>query len=322
MIRLTQRQITNGVFGLVTIGLFLLFVNNMIVPDPPVPPFDSFIAVLVFGGIWVAYWRGWRYAEAALIIGVTLLAMFGIPQETITDFVPSALVAPAIALVIASPLWVGVSAAAVFVAVGIRAGGMGDYVDPLTLTTTGMVVGAMMLSRLAVDNVHRLEAARREAEAESARAEAERSRAEAQASELEQRNAEQQRLLELVATLETPTIAVAEGVLLAPIVGALDSRRAQALTSRLLHEVGTQRARQVILDIAGVTAVDTQVAQALIQSAQALRLLGCAVTITGISPTVATTLTHLGIALDEVTTARSPREVLAISARAPLELPR
>ncbi|MFN8476378.1 MAG: STAS domain-containing protein [Kouleothrix sp.] len=54
----------------------------------------------------------------------------------------------------------------------------------------------------------------------------------------------------------------------------------------------------IVLDIAGVTIVDTQVAKALLQSAQALRLLGCTVTITGISSIVATTLTHLGIALD------------------------
>lgn len=128
--------------------------------------------------------------------------------------------------------------------------------------------------------------------------------------DLELRNAEQQRLLELVATLETPMIALAEGVLLAPIVGALDSRRAQTLTTRLLQEVGVRRTRQVVLDIAGVTIVDTQVAKALLQSAQALRLLGCTVTITGISSIVATTLTHLGIALDGIEIARSPQAVL------------
>ncbi len=311
MIRLTQRQINHGVFGLVTIGLFLLFVHNVIVPDPPVPPLESCVAVLVFGGIWAAYWRGWRYAESSLIIGVTLLTMFGIPQETISDFVPSVLVVPAIALVIASPIWVGVSAAVVFVTVGIRAGGMGDYIDPLILTTAGVVVGAMMLSRMAIDNTQRLAQAKHEAEQAQLHAEAERSRAERQANELAQRNDEQQHLLELVALLETPTIAVADGFLLAPIVGVLDSRRAQALTSRLLHEVSAQRTQQVILDIAGVTAVDTQVAHALLQTAQALHLLGCTVTITGISATVAATLMHLGIGLNGVNIARSPQEVLA-----------
>lgn len=99
-------------------------------------------------------------------------------------------------------------------------------------------------------------------------------------------------------------------MLLAPIVGALDTRRAQALTSRLLHDVNDQRTHRVILDIAGVTAVDTQVAQSLLQTAQALRLLGCQVTITGITAAVAATLTYLDIALSGVATARSPEEVL------------
>lgn len=168
----------------------------------------------------------------------------------------------------------------------------------------------MILSRLAIDNVQRLEAAKREAEAERARAETERVRAEQQAEQLTQRNAEQERLIELVATLETPTITVADGVLLAPIVGTLDSRRAQALTTRLLEHVSAQRIQRVILDIAGVSTVDTQVAQAILRTAQALSLLGCHVTITGISATIAMLLTHLNISLDSVTIARSPKEAL------------
>ena len=113
------------------------------------------------------------------------------------------------------------------------------------------------------------------AEQARARAEADRVIAEQQSRELAQRNTEQERLLELVATLEIPTIALADSVLLVPILGTLDSRRAQALIGRLLQEASEQRAQQVILDITGVTAVDTQVAQALLQMTQALGLLGC-----------------------------------------------
>jgi anti-anti-sigma regulatory factor len=127
---------------------------------------------------------------------------------------------------------------------------------------------------------------------------------------LVQQNIEQQRLLDLVTTLEVPAIQLAEGLLFTPIVGTLDSRRAQALTSRLLREVHTHRARQVIIDISGVVEVDTQVAHALLHTAQALRLLGCSVTLTGISATVATTITQLGISLDGLNTAHSPQEVL------------
>lgn len=308
--QLTQRQIDHGVFGVVTVGLFLLLVNNALSPVPAVPVLDSLVAVLVFGGIWAAYWRGWKYARVLFVIGLTLLTIFGIPQASIQDFAPSVFVVPAITLVLSSPLWVMLSSVAIFVGLAIRAGGAGDYTDPLNLIVSGMVIGAMILSRLAVDNAQHLEEARREAEQARARAEADRTFAEQQSSELAQRNAEQQRLLELVATLETPTIAVADGVLLAPLVGTLNSRRTQALIGRLLQEASEQRARQIILDITGVTAVDTQVAHALLQMTQALGLLGCHVTITGISATVATTLTHLGVDLEGVTTARSPQEAL------------
>jgi anti-anti-sigma regulatory factor/Na+-transporting methylmalonyl-CoA/oxaloacetate decarboxylase gamma subunit len=126
----------------------------------------------------------------------------------------------------------------------------------------------------------------------------------------------EQRQRELVATLETPTVAVGDGVLLAPIIGTIDSARAQQITSRLLGDIAAQRVNLLIIDIAGVTLVDTAVAKALIETIQAVRLLGCAVVLTGITASVATTLTHLGIALEGVQTLRSPQDVLMTLASA------
>jgi rsbT co-antagonist protein RsbR len=120
----------------------------------------------------------------------------------------------------------------------------------------------------------------------------------------------EQRQRELVATLETPTVAVGDGVLLAPIIGTIDSARAQLITTRILHDIAAQRVSLLIIDIAGVTLVDTAVAKALIETIQAVRLLGCAVVLTGITASVATTLTQLGIALDGIQTLRSPQDVL------------
>jgi methyl-accepting chemotaxis protein len=128
--------------------------------------------------------------------------------------------------------------------------------------------------------------------------------------ELVQQNSEQRRLLELVEELETPAIPLAEGLLFAPLVGTMDSRRAQTITARLLQEVHMKRTRHVILDITGVVTVDTQVAHALIHMVQALRLLGCKVTMTGISAEIAATLTQLGIKLDGIHTVHSPQDVL------------
>lgn len=83
--------------------------------------------------------------------------------------------------------------------------------------------------------------------------------------------------------------------------------------------MSVRRAHHVIIAIRGAIAVDTQVVEALLQTAQALELLGCQVTLTGISPTLALTLTRLGTPLDKLRTERSPQEALAgVYAPAPL----
>ncbi|ABU59894.1 STAS domain-containing protein [Roseiflexus castenholzii] len=311
MIRLTQRQINHGVFGLLN-GLALIAIGFSIFPTPQWHAIIPVLAGLAFGSsLWFAYWRGWEPARPLLILLLTVIVALGTAETFIaTRFNHTLYTIPALALVLTGPVWVAGSALTLLVAFAIRGGG-GPYLNPFELLTFVLVIGGMIFSRLAVDNAQRLEAAKREAEEARTRAEQRERDLAAQAEELAQRNVEQQRLLELVSALETPTIALAESVLLAPIVGALDTRRAQALTTRLLNDASAQRAQHVILDISGVTAVDTQVAQALIQTARALSLIGCRVTLTGISATVAMTLTNLGVALESIHTVRSPQEALA-----------
>jgi len=175
-----------------------------------------------------------------------------------------------------------------------------------------MIIGGMILARLVTDTAHR-SVQEHAGRAEEARAHAERQAQElAEANELMTEQLDQQsQLLDLVVTLETPVVPLAEGMLLAPIVGHMDSRRAEMLTKRLLQEASTQRARLVVLDIAGVSIVDTAVAKSLLQTVQALRLLGCEVTLSGISASVAMALIHLGVSLEDVRTVRSPQEALA-----------
>jgi methyl-accepting chemotaxis protein len=102
--------------------------------------------------------------------------------------------------------------------------------------------------------------------------------------------------------LSTPLIPVADGVVIMPLVGALDTQRAQQVMDVLLNGVEQYRAHTAILDVTGVLVVDTQVATMLIQSAQAVRLLGARVVLTGIQPQMAQTLVQLGIDLRAVVT--------------------
>jgi anti-anti-sigma regulatory factor len=194
---------------------------------------------------------------------------------------------------------------------GVRTGWSGPYLDVLNLLVYAIVVGLMLLARAILSTTaQQAEAARQQAEEARMRAESlVESLAEANAAQQTQLE-EQRRLLALVATLETPAIALADGVLFAPIVGYVDSRRASALMQRLLEAAHSEHVHHVIIDISGVTTVDSMVAKAIVDTAQALKLLGCDVTLSGISSKVALTLTQQGIAISDVATVRSPQEAL------------
>lgn len=97
--------------------------------------------------------------------------------------------------------------------------------------------------------------------------------------------------------LSTPVIPINDDVLIMPLIGELDSQRVEQMQSVLLDSLQAQHAAVVILDLTGVPQVDTQVASALIQAAQAVRLLGAEAVLTGIRPELAQTIIGLGIDL-------------------------
>jgi anti-anti-sigma factor len=98
-----------------------------------------------------------------------------------------------------------------------------------------------------------------------------------------------------VRELSAPVIPVLPGVVIAPLIGSLDSNRATLFADNVLGMVERERARQVIFDITGVPLVDTQVAQVLLQTAAAVRLLGARPLLVGIRPEVAQTIISLGL---------------------------
>jgi rsbT co-antagonist protein RsbR len=102
--------------------------------------------------------------------------------------------------------------------------------------------------------------------------------------------------------LGTPIIPISAGVVAMPLIGSIDSQRAQLIIETLLQGVGETRAHTAILDVTGVQVVDTQVANALLRAAQAVKLLGAQVIITGIRPEVAQTLVGLGLDLSGIIT--------------------
>ena len=104
-----------------------------------------------------------------------------------------------------------------------------------------------------------------------------------------------------LAELSTPLIPINERIVVMPLIGSVDSRRAQQVLDALLRGIAASGVQVAILDITGVPVVDTQVANTLIRAAQSVKLLGAQVMLTGIRPEVAQTLVGLGAELPIVT---------------------
>jgi rsbT co-antagonist protein RsbR len=102
--------------------------------------------------------------------------------------------------------------------------------------------------------------------------------------------------------LSTPVLQVRERLLILPIIGVLDRPRAQQLTDQLLRGIRTHRAKVVVIDITGVPDVDEEVANHLVQTVDASRLMGAAVIITGLSSEIAQTLVTIGVDLSKMNT--------------------
>jgi rsbT co-antagonist protein RsbR len=105
-----------------------------------------------------------------------------------------------------------------------------------------------------------------------------------------------------IAEISTPVIRVWDGILALPIIGTLDSARTQIVMENLLQEIVETGSSIAILDISGVPAVDSLVAQHLIKTVSATRLMGAECIISGIRPEIAQTVVHLGIDLSNIIT--------------------
>jgi len=107
---------------------------------------------------------------------------------------------------------------------------------------------------------------------------------------------------EAIRELSTPVLQVRERLLILPIIGVIDSQRAKQLTEQLLRGIRNNRAKVVVVDITGVPTIDSTVANHLVQTVEASRLLGATVIVTGLSPEIAQTLVTIGVDLGKMNT--------------------
>lgn len=105
---------------------------------------------------------------------------------------------------------------------------------------------------------------------------------------------------EAIRELSTPVLQVRERLLILPIIGVIDTQRARQLTEQLLRGIRDNRAKVVVVDITGVPTIDSKVANHLVQTVEASRLMGASVIITGLSSEIAQTLVTIGVDLSKV----------------------
>jgi rsbT co-antagonist protein RsbR len=113
--------------------------------------------------------------------------------------------------------------------------------------------------------------------------------------------------------LSTPVVKLWEGILALPIIGTLDSARTQVVMESLLQAVVQSNSRIAIIDITGVPTVDTLVAQHLLKTITAARLMGAECIISGVRPQIAQTIVHLGIDLSGVITKARMADAFALA---------
>lgn len=107
---------------------------------------------------------------------------------------------------------------------------------------------------------------------------------------------------EAIRELSTPVLQVRDRLLILPIIGVIDAQRARQLTEQLLHGIRSNRAKLVVIDITGVAAMDANVANHIVLTVEASRLLGAKVIVTGLSPEIAQTLVNIGVDLSKMAT--------------------
>lgn len=285
------------------------------------------IAAILLWGLRALLSRGWPWTAHATVLGVAVLILWGLDpqslraQSTVVTLIPAVLAAlllPARAVLpVFGGLMLGLGVRAALDAGTISAAVLGPSFSVENLIIYSLIAGGIALSSAIATH------ASEQAEASAAEARTALVRVERQADDLTaqverataaERAAEEARagLAEQLATVEAqrqviqelsvPILPVGPDTLVLPLVGALDSTRAQLLLERALDSVASQGARVLILDVTGVAVLDTAVARALLQVAAGARLLGAEATLVGIRPEVAQTLVGLGADLDSIKT--------------------
>jgi rsbT co-antagonist protein RsbR len=263
------------------------------------------VTALVMG---LAY-RGWIRAGGIMLSTMIFVAvaLSSTPDSILHGPAGTTFVFP----ILIAGLVLGANAVLIFGALGIAAIAATPAISGLAWdSTTSLILAIVLLSTILLwvtinlleRNLRDAERQRQSAEAAEARSTASAASLQQTLSNLEQRTFEITRLYETVNNLEIPVIPLMDGVIVAPLVGHLDSQRMERLADRVLETIHMQRVKLILIDITGVPVFDTAVAQRLASLTKAVQLIGANVILTGIRVETALTITSLGITFDSIQT--------------------
>lgn len=119
-----------------------------------------------------------------------------------------------------------------------------------------------------------------------------------------------QEQVETMMEMETPVLRIEKGALLVPIIGTLDSNRAQKVMDKMLQSILETESKVVILDITGVPAVDTAVANHILKMSKSAKLMGCTCIVSGVVPAVAQSIVNLGVEMGDLITKSSLKDAV------------
>jgi anti-anti-sigma factor len=311
------------IYGGVVLALLLLL---LIQPSGVTPQIQ--LILLELGGVLVAIGVAWGLARARLLEPATHVLFMTLVAATLATSLPTGTTSSALytlfipivgATLLLSPRWSLVYASLALVTY-IVLYLIGD--NPANKSALGLLLNVVLfgsyfgivalLSFLAARGYEQqIQVGLTQAEnLERARAELE-DRVAERTRDLQGALDDVQRSAETIQQMSVTVLPIADGVLVLPLVGALDSQRAVLLTERLLEAIQRERAHMVLIDITGVPVVDTQVAGALIRASQAVQLLGAEPVLCGIRAEVAQTVVGLGLDLGQLTSQRDLRSGLA-----------
>lgn len=313
-ISMTQRQAGIGLLAIAAAGAWLATAAAVLQRASMLEMLPNLVGGLLFTGLWVAYRANW-FASIVLPLTIsiyTLILIFGIPADFVVNQVSLAIITPALlAAVLLDFRWILGCGLAIFFGLAQRVGWQGAIVSPTNVVIFIACLAMICVIRLVTTTALRSsQQNQRRAEEALAVAEARSREAEEANHELQQQAEAQKRMLDLIDALETPVTPIADGVLLAPILGYIDARRASRLNRRILDAVYKQRARLIVMDLSGLTEADISVASALIQMIQSVRLLGTDVLLCGVSGSLAMAMAKMDLPIGDVQTVATPQAAL------------